>query len=444
MNPTICLVTRGRSEFLDDCLNGLERCLQTGLAEVLIFDNGSPAEISIKLALWCEKNDVECIHYQENDSRATRVLKEIRNRKLSWVVFPGDDDIFIPDSLAKFHEVIRGRSELSAVAFGMHTIDFSGKNRHFRLKPEYSPFLPKHIALAKSFHEPQFLWPALFFRADLIEFPIPNSRFYFDWWAGQQMILAGKIEVVNEVSVFYRVHSLQESNLADSRRKYFESAYWTLFFIDSTVFSEWLNGLSNLQIIEFWDQLIHLKPIYSDDSFGRQVLIKIAQKIVSLNRGMETLECVIGKLALLSGVYLKDGEVSNLVLVNNQNKDFSKSNISFLTAEGTCQSILRGVSFFTNKSDGLRRFVVSCKHSNSGQVDIEYDCSELVDLQGDQVADLLLVGVANLAVTLGESDFLVTRTERNLIMKFRLFKNSLPGFLKFWVKSFLRRLEDQK
>lgn len=104
MKLTICLVTRGRSQFLDDCLLGLEECIHTGLAEVLLFDNGAPLEVSQTLETWCRKNNVEYIRYDENDSRPTRVWNEVRSRGLTWVVFPGDDDKFIASSLRIFKD----------------------------------------------------------------------------------------------------------------------------------------------------------------------------------------------------------------------------------------------------------------------------------------------------------------------------------------------------
>ena len=104
MKLTICLVTRGRSQFLGDCLLGLEECLHTGLAEVLLFDNGAPLEVSQTLETWCRKNNVEYIRYDENDSRPTRVWNEVRSRGFTWVVFPGDDDKFIASSLRIFKD----------------------------------------------------------------------------------------------------------------------------------------------------------------------------------------------------------------------------------------------------------------------------------------------------------------------------------------------------
>ncbi len=429
MNLTICLVTRGRSQFLDACLESLERCLQTGLAKVLIFDNGSPEGISSKLFDWCQKNNVECIRFQENDSRLTRVWKEIKERKLSWVVFPGDDDIFIADSLYHFTREIEANRSLSAIAFNVSTIDSDGKKLNRVRKPEFRATLSRPISVAKSFHEPQFLWPSLFFRADLIEESVPTSRFYFDWWIGQCLILKGNLTWIDECAIQYRVHPLQESHLATSRRKYFEATHWMIGLVDSSLFRTWVNELDQSELIEFWNYLLVHKPIYSSEYFSGQILQKLSQVLLNLKFESDLFPQIIGAYAATKGVWLRNGELNNLTFAESPSGKPFSSNISVGAAPGSCEAVLMATQEFGLDSGLSKTFLVSCGHSSATKSDILLDCEFFAGLAIDQVADQVVLKLCEKSEKLGQFEFLATGLEQSLILWLRKVKNAIPGWL---------------
>ena len=439
MNLTICLITRGRSQFLEECLESLELCLQTGLAEVLIFDNGSPSEISIRLADWCEKNDVECIRYQENESRPTRVWKEITKRKLSWVVFPGDDDVFIVDSLKYFNRELEANSALSAIAFNVETIDSSGRNLNRVRKPEFKASLPKHISVAKSFHEPQFSWPSLFFRADKIELPVPTSRFYFDWWIGQCLILNGSLSWVDECAVRYRVHPLQESHLANNRRKYFEATHWMVTLIDSNLFQAWICDLDLSELTEFWSYILVHQPIYSSQYYSGQILQKLSGVLLDLRSEPDLLPHIIGAYAATKGVWLRTGELNNLTFAESSSGRPFPSNISVRATEGSCHLLLMATQEFELNSSSSIAFLVSCKHSSSSHSDFLLDCDQFASFEIDQIADQLILKLSEKAEQLGHFEFLTTGAEQSLILWLRRVKRSAPGWVLSWLRNFVER-----
>ena len=434
MNLTICLVTRGRSQFLEECLESLEGCLKTGLAKALIFDNGSPAETSIKLANWCEKNDVECIRYPENDSRPNRVWKEITERKLTWVVFPGDDDVFMVDSLEYFKRELEANASLSAIAFNVETIDSDGRNLNKVRKPEFRAFLPKPISVAKSFHDPQFLWPSLFFRADLIVEPVPTSRFYFDWWIGQYLILNGNISRVDECAVRYRVHPLQESHLANNRRKYFEATQWMIRLIDSRLFETWVRGLSQSELIEFWNYLLVHQPIYSSEYYSGQILQKLSTALLELRSDLDLLPQIIGAYAATKGVWLRTGELNNLTHAESPSGKPFPSNISVRAVGGSCDALLKASQEFDISSVSSKTYFVSCKHSSSSHSDLLLDCDQFASSEIDQIADQVVLKLSENAERLGQFEFLTTGAEQSFILWLRRVKRSVP----WWVLSSLR------
>ncbi len=440
MKPTICLVTRGRSDFLDDCLRGLEDCLQTGLADVLIFDNGCPIEISIKLADWCNTYEVDCVRYQENDSRPTRIFSEIRRRELHWVVFPGDDDVFIVESLSHFKRELESNSELSAIAFNVETINSQGKSLNKVRKPEFRSSLPKSVSVAKSFHEPQFLWPSLFFRVDLIEQPVPTSRFYFDWWVGQCLILNGNLSWVDKCAVKYRVHPLQESFLANNRRKYFEATQWMIRFIDSDVFQTWARVVDQTELIEFWNYLLAHKPIYSSEYYSGQVLQKLSSVLLSLKSELHLHPEIIGTYAATKGVWLRTGELNNLTDVESPSGRPFPSNISIKAIAGSCTSLLLASQLFELNSGLSKTYVVSCRHSSSSRSDILMDCEQFAGFDIDQIADQIVLKLSESSEFLGEFDFLTTGAEQSLIIWLRRVKKSIPGWVVSALRIFLHRV----
>jgi len=449
MRLTICLVTRGRSSFLDECLESLRQCLKTDMADVLVFDNGAPALTSARLEEWCDENHVERIRFEENDSSPTSVWNVLTSRQVEWVVFPGDDDVFIPDSIRWFRQEANNADNAAAIAFNLSLIDSNSRDLHITRTPQFNEDQPQHIAMAQSLHEPQFLWPSLFFRASLIIdrglHSLPTSRFYFDWWVGQQLLMFGDIIRVNRSSIKYRVHDLQESNLANPRRKFFEATYWTLQMIESRIFVAWIRNLTENELSEFWDELLSQQPIYSNDFFGAQVIMKIGQLIVNENRSLATIERVIGTLAAYNGVYLKNGEAYNLMNIHKSPSERgSASNLFFILAPGTCISLTSAVSLFFESHSAAKAFRISCKHSDTGTFDFEYDCKDARNLDPDQIADSLIMQASFLAEARGELDFIVTAIERNFVIKLRALKRRIPGVIFRIVKRIFEKMVKRK
>ena len=427
MKLTICLVTRGRSQFIDDCLVSLEKCLQSGLADVLLFDNGSPVDVSRKLRGWCQENNVDYTRYEQNDSRPTRWWDEVFRRGLEWVVFPGDDDIFIADSLVVFHEVLSKDTSLSAISFNMNTINSAGKNLQQVRKPAYKQTFPPHIALAQSFHEPQFLWPALFFRADLVGPTVPTSRFYFDWWVGQILIIHGNVAVVNSSSIEYRIHPLQESNLANNRRKYFEATHWTIFFIGSGRFTHWIGSLTKGEVLEFWNSVILHRPIYASDYYGGLVLERLSRLILDTRRDLDLFSEVLGTLASSRGVWLKSGELKNLTSYGSVTEKSCPPNISISAVPGSCSILTKATDEFTTSLELSESYVVSCTHSSSVQSDFRFECELFQNLEIDQVTDQIVFQLNERAEELGKFDFIITANEKLIILLLRRIKVTVPG-----------------
>lgn len=437
MKPTICLVTRGRSDYIHQCLDSLTKCLSEGFADVLVFDNGSTKKSAQIIFDWCAENNVELVRFEQNESSLRRVWQVITDKKLKWVVFPGDDDIFIPESLICFNEIVAKNSHLSCVAFNMTLIENTGKALNLVRKPPFASNVDYHEAAAKSFHEPQFLWPSLFFRADHLPSSVPSSRFYLDWWVGQQLILTGKVQHEDIASIKYRVHELQESSLGNSRRKFFEASFWMLNFIESQSFRIWLQSLGEEKLMDFWRFVVEQKPIYSSEKFGHQVLLSLGKEVLKCDLSLMSKNRVVGDLALEHGVYIKRGELNNFIFENRDSKSNSASNISCIPSPGSCVPFLAGLEFFSQKDARNSTFYVSCSHCQLDDSTIRFDCSQFLNLQGDQIADIIVFHLTQIAEKRGVLDFSVTPFERKQLDRLRHLGRLVPGRLRALLKSIL-------
>ena len=359
---TICLVTRGRKDFLKESLQSLQIISENKLVRILIIDNGSDLLISNQLKDWSKFNDASFIRFSDNDSRPNRVWKILREMDSQWVLFPGDDDVVLPTAISRFLKIISESPNLNAVCFNMQDLDVSGKLTSTIRQPAFEPDKNQDFQLASAFHEPAFLWPSLFINIKAIPAILPTSRYVFDWWIGIQLIIKGSIRLVNEVAVNYRVHPQQESNLATLRRKSFEASFWLIELIESDIFAFWLRSQSEKNLRDFWNQLSSQTPIYGNDQFGFVLQLSIAKKILRIKQPFSFAENIVSDLSAGNGIFLKKGDARNLLPDSFELSPNIKSNISVTIVEGSCQVVQDAAKYLSSGVDG-QSLVVACRHS---------------------------------------------------------------------------------
>ena len=100
MELTICLITKGREQYLHSILVSLEEALQYEDVSVFIVNNGADSFVTELLEKWSsERNNVGYTRLANNDSRPSTYWKVVRESVIGWVTLPSDDDIFVP----KYH-----------------------------------------------------------------------------------------------------------------------------------------------------------------------------------------------------------------------------------------------------------------------------------------------------------------------------------------------------
>lgn len=431
---TICLVTRGREEYIKSCLESLKNLKELKLANILIIDNGSTENIRRQLIDWSEDNSTDLIRFETNDTRANRVWECLREKGVNWVLFPGDDDVVVVDGVKAFHEILKKKDDLAAVSFNLREMNQNGTSSATESHPAFVETDSVEEQVAAAFHQPPFFWPSLFVNINAIPNILPTSRYVFDWWIGLQLLLTGKVISVDQAVVNYRNHLQQESNLANLRRKYFEAAYWLTSFTDSSEFKKWFFSLSVNQAEVFWTRFTLSTPIYGDEVAGFAVQLKIAMLILLDEKFSAIHEKVALGLASSNHVLMKSGDVKNL-LSSYYAPTSTSANITMVAIDGVCDNTKLGQNYL--HSNLTLEATISCLHSKIQESELIVDCSSFSNLDPDQVADAILFQYIEKLENEGTLRLLLTQNERRLLRIYRIIQRKLPRRLKSSLKTLL-------
>lgn len=441
MKLTICLVTRGREQYLDQILNSFLPFLNDQNIEVFLIDNGSDLICQEKLAVWqlAHSDSSKLIRFNTNDSRYTTIWPEIIKENIDWIVMPGDDDQLRPEILAEWKQAIQEDRDLVAFASSCAVMNEQGVLTGEIISPTAQLSDSRIERVAKALHEPAFVWPSLFFRASKVDPNVPASRYAFDWWVGVSLLIAGNVKTTKSIGLNYRAHSSQESNLAPNRRKYFEGSLWLDSLVRSERFITWIERLSDKERLLFWKTIIQTKPIYGDDFFAQPIVFSVARVLMDTVELPATAKTIATQLALSTGVFLKDGESNTLVNDFTPADEANPGNLRVNFASGTCDKVLQTGSLLGGGISSME-FQVACHHSTreSGAIIVDCEGMSLENLSSN--ADLVVNAITKACEARGDFEFALSSGERASILLLRVLRAKLPGK----VKSRLRQLKNIK
>lgn len=442
MNLAICLVTRGRQQYIDQILRSFEPALRDRDVRVHLIDNGSDSVCKEKLIEWQRSNSesVTLHRLEQNDPRYSTLWPLIIETGADWILMPGDDDEFRSEILAEFKSAVAENPKLVAFAASAAVMNENGIHLGETLTASISYSDTRIERVASAFHEPAFVWPSLFFRASIIDPKVPSSRYAFDWWAGINLLIAGDVKTSPSLGLNYRAHLGQESNLAPHRRKYFEGSLWLDFLVRSERFSDWVRTLTDDEILIFWRLVLKRQPIYGDAYFAHPILSSLARLLMDSSNSPQTAIEIAGELALLAGVFLKDGEAISLVNDPTPISSPSPGNIQTRPNLGVCNTIREACELIRGGDLG-RQFSISCFHSERKNEFIYIDCRMLdPKVSPDQTADRIISEITKFCEDHGDFEMAISNGERLVLRLIRKVKGKLPGR----IKVFLRRLKNSK
>lgn len=433
MKISIVLITKGRRQHIQECLDSIANCLKTDRYQALIFDNGSIGDSARIINEWATVNSVEVIRYETNEPRFNRVFHELKRRGLGWVVFPGDDDKILVEGLNEICDKFALNKEVEAIAASVSTIDGGGKN----LKK--TRFSVKNInatntsQLAQALSEPPFLWPAFIFKANLLPDYLPSSRFAWDWSIFLHFILRNTVLTSTTQIIEYREHIAQESNLAGLNRKYLENAFWMIEFIDSEEFVSWINTQSEIDLMNFIEYLLKYKPIYFDQSYSKIIVFLIFKTILATTSSVNLKAKCIFELSHTFGVFLHEKEICNFVSIPFNFRLDCTQNFNIEFAPDVCEEVSR-VSYRFKANKYIQKVHISCRHAGGKKRGfLVLDCNRLTNLSEDDRIDLILVKINEFFESQGENEKKITPGEYFIISFIRRIRNLVPG----WIITFL-------
>lgn len=431
MKLTICLVTKGREEFIDDVLDSFLPFLEDQDVEVFLIDNGTTSICRRKLANWQAAHSASSrlIRFETNEPNYAIIWQLILDAKIDWIIMPGDDDLLRPEILAEWKAAVFENPNL--VAFGASALVMSeeGVSSDVMLYPAIAKSDSKIEQVATALHGPAFIWPSLFFRIPKVSPKVPSSRYAFDWWVGLNLLISGDTQTTASVGIDYRVHSRQETNVAPLRRKFFEGALWLGNFTRSDTFVMWIHSLSDEERVLLWKFLCKKSPIYGDAFFGGPLMMSLAQMLMDTSKNSRTALELASELALLNGIFLKDGEANCLVRQDGQSLDKVSSNIRIIPASDICDRLMGASRWFTG-SDGTLLFRIACKHSKKRIGYVFIDCDSLSQDEPATNADLIIVAVTDFCESRNDFAMAISSSEKRILLIMRSLQNGMPRKMK--------------
>jgi glycosyltransferase involved in cell wall biosynthesis len=433
---TICLITKGRPEYLEPLLNSLSEALKTDWVKVIVVLNGASNDVSLKIQEWGANNSRIIIEKRiENDARQSIQWKSIKKHSPSWCTFISDDDIFNPEVLKDIKELWNSNPDCIAISSAAEVIDKYGiKTGELRL-PFYEKDSSKARNVGLAFNKPGFPWPSLYLDIRKLPDNLPNSRYAFDWWVGIQLILLGPILCTDSPGIQYRVHASQESSVSSNRRKYFEALIWFRNILNSEYFQTWLANLSTEEMKEFWVSFNKPGPIYADEKFRPYLIYMLIECFEKIGSQQWT-DLAKKELAILNGVLLRGSEFIHIDEVVH--KKILDGNFLLKINNKACSLVKDLEDFFTGDAFS-QEFRIGCRHSRNSEREITIDCARLKSLETDLRADLLVAMLTEYLEGTGYFDITLSPVEIGIIEKYRKLKGVIPEKFLSRVKKLLRK-----
>jgi len=209
---SICILTFNRESYLSELLSSIFSLEDKYLKqlEVVIINNGSTDETKKAINLFSESNNVSISNFVENKRGSSIYLQLVGKAKGEFLIFPGDDDVFITRSIIDLIDTCNAAGpNISLIAFGAKTIDSQGKSNFYSYSPPVTQ--NKSELIAKLFFDSVFWMPATAVRRTVISNRHdPLTVTAFDWWIWLTAICSGDVKCIDKPLINYRQHTGQE------------------------------------------------------------------------------------------------------------------------------------------------------------------------------------------------------------------------------------------
>lgn len=171
---TIAIPAYNRPESLNRLLNSIDYDGDLQI-EILIAEDKSEKRNQIIQVFDlfknnCSKYSVRLILNETNLGYDLNLINLISNSAGKYVMFMGDDDIFIPNSLKKYLEKLYKNQNLGYILRGYERITSTGKKENFKYFPKDQIFPPGKNTLIKLFRKSVFISGFCFKRELILDY----------------------------------------------------------------------------------------------------------------------------------------------------------------------------------------------------------------------------------------------------------------------------------
>jgi hypothetical protein len=428
---TLCIITKGREQFLAPLLMSLDKILLNEEVKVLAILNGVSSEIEGVWKNWEQSHPGRVVIkvYQVNKPGISHYWPIIRDTNSKWIAFPSDDDILSETFFKDWVTFERDFENFGAVATSLRLIDSTGSSLGVLRKPEFSTSSPLTLSLAKSLSECPFLWPGLVIKVKQLPKNLPHSRYVADWWLGLYLFLTTSVTVTNQNFVQYRVHSGQESAISSLSRKNLEALIHIGELIKSNVFAIWINERSESEVIEFLQGIVRFPPIYGDAKCSSELVSIITSTIINLRSEKEIQFLALRVNAYVHDVLVDDSQLGFLGNVDqNLGSERFKLNFGAEFDAGICSQIEFVKSEIApHIYDGKPIVRIGCRHSVGTRLNVKIDCVSFTER--DEIVSHLLARSTEYLQSIDAFRSEVSPFEYFLIKKLRMIRTKIPKFL---------------
>lgn len=212
--------------------------------QLVLYDNGSDRgalrHIEPLLSDFARRPVV--FRKETNAFSAYRVQEAVALSGSEFAVLPGDDDIALPDYVARLKDLTQGGSSVTVAAAAARVVDAKGKATGDFLRP--AQFASRVEALASLLCGNAYCFPSTAFRSGLIvNQPIPKTMTSLDWWIWLRGWSQGEATTTHDPILDYRVHEGQQQRWYGRSLFSLDGARMILFALSDPVFLSCLDEL---------------------------------------------------------------------------------------------------------------------------------------------------------------------------------------------------------
>ncbi|MEI7560924.1 MAG: glycosyltransferase [Actinomycetes bacterium] len=280
---TIAILTFNRSKMLEELLKSITSNSKEVLSkiEILILDNGSTDETSEIIKKYTNSLNIKGIREELNIRGSIRYKQLIKISQGNFIIFPGDDDIFIDNIFERIIQELESySSDVTLVSAGAEVVDQN--NNLLRIEYKLNDFKDKAYEIAELFEKSIYWMPATFIRTSVItNFEAPNSVTSFDWYMWILAATKGRTELIQEKIIKYRQHLEKEQNSYLQANWDIDELIMFIYAIQNGAIHTWLSISSDSTLKLF---INHLNEITKNNKRGKISIIKYVLLIQELSK----------------------------------------------------------------------------------------------------------------------------------------------------------------